>query len=221
MPSLGVVEAAQLLGLSPRRVRQMLADGSLVGKRVGRAWVLESEQLRRLENGRPEVGRPWNPASAWTVLGLANGESHDLSPVERSRAKQRLALGLDHLVGRLAARADRRWFYAHPGVLGRLADMPVVVRTGVSAAVEHGADLLVGEGFEGYVRAGDLDALMLQFRLESQPVRSNVLLRVVDDLVWPFGPGERAAWRAAVAVDLLESNDPRTSRAGALLMVDE
>lgn len=91
----------------------------------------------------------------------------------------------------------------------------------MSGAVEHGADLLVGEAFDGYVCASDLDELVSQFRLESQVDRSNVVLRVVDDLVWPFGPGQRVAGRAVVAVDLLESDDPRTSRAGALLMVDE
>lgn len=221
MSSLGVVEAANLLGLSPRRVRQMLADGSLVGSRVGRAWVIESEELRRLDNGRPQVGRPWNPASAWAVLGLANGESLDLSPVERSRAKKRLALGLGPVAGRLAARADDRWFYAHPGVLGRLADDPDVVRSGVSAAVEHGADLLVGEGFEGYVQVSELDALVAQFGLDSQAGRSNVRLRVVDDSVWPFQPGQRVAGPAVVAVDLSEARDPRTRRAGADLMAGE
>lgn len=221
MSSLGVVEAAQLLGLSPRRVRQMLADGSLVGKRVGRAWVVESEQLRRLDNGRPEVGRPWNPASAWAVLRLADGESLNLSPVERSRAKKRLALGLDRVAGRLVARANAQWFYAHPSVLGRLAGVDDVVRGGVSAAVEHGADLLVGEGFEGYVRVSDLDELVAQFGLDSQAARSNVLLRIVDDPAWPFLPGQRVAGRAVVGVDLFESDDPRTRRAGANLMAGE
>lgn len=221
MSSLGVVEAAQLLGVSPRRVRQMLSDGSLVGTRVGRAWLIQSEQLRRLENGRPEVGRPWNSASAWAVLALADGESPELSPVERSRAKKRLALGLDRVAGRLVARADGRWFYGHPSVLERLADVSDVVRSGVSAAAEHGADLLVGESFEGYVRVGDLDELVAQFSLEGQADRSNVLLRIVDDSVWPFEPGQRVAGRAVVAVDLFEADDPRTRRAGAELMVGE
>lgn len=221
MEPLGVAQAAKLLGVSPRRVRQMLAEGSLVGTRVGRAWIIDPEQLRRVEGRRAAVGRPWNTASAWAVLRLADGESQNLSPVERSRAKTRLGLGLDQLVGRLVARADHRWFYAHPGVLGRLANLPVLVRTGVSAAVELGADLLVAEAFEGYVRASDLDGLVGQFALEGQADRSNVLLRVVDDSVWPFEAGQRVAGRAVVALDLFESDDPRTSRAGALLMRDQ
>lgn len=215
---LGVAEAAAELGVSQRRVRQMLADGVLAGERVGRAWVISSEQLHEAGRHRRGVGRPWSAASAWAVLAMADGEKPILSPVERSRAKKRLAEGLESVSGRLGARANRRSFYAHPSVLIRLADVPGVVRAGVSAANAYGADLVVGEEFEGYVRVGDLDALVLQYGLDSDAARPNVLLRVVDDSVWPFRQGEGSAARAVVAVDLLESNDPRTQRAGAELL---
>lgn len=142
-----------------------LADDVLIGKRVGRAWVIESEQLRQVAHRRPEVGRPWSPVSAWALLALADGEDPDLSPVQRSRARKRLA--------------------------------------------------------EGYVRAGDFDDLVSQFGLDDQAARSNVLLRVVDDAVWPFQSSQVAAGRAVVAIDLLESDDPRSRRAGADLVVHE
>lgn len=218
MSVLGVAAAAVDLGVSPRRVRQMLADGVLAGERVGRAWVIESEQLRQVEHRRPEVGRPWSAASAWAVLGLADGEEPGLSPVERFRARKRLAQGLDCVAGRLCARANPQPFYAHPGVLNRLAEAPRVVRGGVSAAAAHGADLVVGDAFEGYVRAGDVAALVDRFGLDDQVSRPNVLLRVIEDVVWPFMPGQSAAGRAVVAVDLLESEDPRSRRAGADLL---
>jgi len=89
----------------------------------------------------------------------------------------------------------------------------------MSAAAEHGADLVLGEGFEGYVRAGDLDELVSQFGLDDQAARPNVLLRAVDDAVWPFQPGQIWAGRAIVAVDLLDSEEPRSRRAGADLLV--
>ncbi len=215
---LGVSEAAAELGVSPRRVRQMLADGVLVGERVGRLWVVGSEQLGQARHGRPEVGRPWSAASAWAVLALADGKEPVLSPVERSRAKKRLAEGLGSVSGRLKARADRQLFYGHPSVLDRIADVLGVVRSGVSAASVHGADLVVGEGFEGYVRASDLDALVSQFGLDSNSARPNVLLRVVEDDAWPFEPGQKSAGRSVVVMDLIESDEPRTHRAGAELL---
>ncbi len=210
--------AAEELRVSPRRVRQMLADGVFSAERVGRAWVIDAEDLRQVGHRRPEVGRPWSPRSAWAVLELADGEEPDLSPVERSRARKRLAQGLESVAGRLGARAERRRFYAHPGVLDRLAEAPAVVRAGISAAVEHGADLVAGDGFEGYLRAGDLDEFVSRFGLDDKAARPNVWLRIVSDVVWPFRPSQRAAGRAVIAVDLLESADPRARRAGAELL---
>lgn len=218
MPIVGVAEAAAELGVSPRRVRQMLADGVLAGEHVGRAWIIDSQQLQNFENRRAEVGRPWSPAAAWAVLSLADGEEVDSSPVQRSRARKRLAGGLGGAVGRLGVRAQRRRFYAHPGVLGQLGEAPEAVRSGMSAVVEHGADLVVGDEFEGYVRAGDVDEVVSRFGLDEQAARPNVLLRVVSDAAWPFRPGQRWAGRAVVAVDLIESDDPRARRAGAELI---
>lgn len=215
---LGVAEAAVMLDVSPRRVRQMLADGVLAGERVGRAWVIGSEQLHQAGHRRREAGRPWSAASAWAVLAMADGEKPILSPVERSRARKRLAKGLQSVSSRLGARSDRRWFYAHHSVLDRLPDVPGVVRAGISACSAHGVDLVVGEEFDGYVRDRDLDGLVSRCGLDSDAARPNVLLRVVDNAVWPFQPCQSSAGRAVVAVDLWESDDPRTQRAGAELL---
>ena len=217
MSMLGVAEVAAELGVSERRVRQMLADGVLDGERIGWAWVIDAGQLRSVRNLRPKVGRPWSAASAWALLALADGKEPELSPVERSRARKRLVEGLAHVLGRLAARADLRRFYAHPSVLDRLGQAPQIVRGGASAAAEHEVDLIAQDVFEGYLRASDLDALISRFALDGDAERPNVVLRVVDDAVWPFGEGQRAADRAVVAVDLLESDDARSRRSGVEL----
>jgi hypothetical protein len=47
--------------------------------------------------------------------------------------------------------------------------------------------------------------------------RPNVRLHAIDK-IWPFGPNERLAPAIVVALDLLESTDQRTSRAGKDLM---
>ena len=119
-------------------------------------------------------------------------------------------------VGRLAARCESRWFYAHPDVLDRLADE--VVRAGISAAAKHGAEPVISEGVEGYVRASEVERLVGQFAPDDQSARPNVLLQIVDEDVWPFGSDERYAAQSVVGVDLLESEDSRARRSGAKLL---
>jgi len=218
MPSLVVSDAAAELGVSQRRVRQMLASGELQGDRVGRSWILSAEEVERASRRGVDAGRRWNAASAWAVLCLAAGDEVELSPVERSRAKQRLAGGLESLIGRLSSRAHLKHFYAHPGVLDYLADAPAVVRGGVSAAAEYDAGLMVVGEFEGYVRDGDLDELISRFALDESADRHNVSLRIVPDHAWPFAAGQAIASMPVVAVDLLEADDPRARRAGAELL---
>jgi len=62
MSVVSVVDAAEALEVSPRRVRQLIADGHLRANRVGRSWVIERSDLDRLVVG--VTGRPWSPASA-------------------------------------------------------------------------------------------------------------------------------------------------------------
>ena len=55
---LSVSECAQILGVSPARVRQLIANGSLEATKVGRSWVLPEVAVydRLLKN--PSSGRP-------------------------------------------------------------------------------------------------------------------------------------------------------------------
>ena len=103
-------------GASSRRVRQMLAHGTLPGQRVGRTWVVDRADLQPLQHQRPPVGRPWEPASAWALLAMASGRAAGLSASQRSRARGRLDIGLEHFLERLVVRAEPRRCYAHPSV---------------------------------------------------------------------------------------------------------
>jgi len=213
-----VPQAAQELGVSPRRIRKMLADGKLPGQRLGREWVIDPRDLERVRLRRQPVGRPWNASSAWALLALANGEKPEMNPVERSRAKKRLSEhGLMPLVGRLRARAELRRVYGHPAVLARLAEEPAVVRSGVSAAADYGADIVASNEFEGYVSARKLKPLVDRYALDEDAEQPNIALHVVADRVWPFLPGVKVAPRFVVALDLLEADDERSRRAGAEL----
>ncbi|MCP3997716.1 MAG: helix-turn-helix domain-containing protein [bacterium] len=216
MNVVGVVEAAEYLEVSPRRVRQMLADELLAGHQVGREWVIERRAIESLRRHRGPAGRPWRASSAWAVLAIANGDGSGLSPVDRSRARRRLAEhGLVGLVARLGARAEIRRFYGHPSVLEHLAAEPNVVLSGVSAAANHGADIVASDSLEAYVPGAQVAALINQYGLDPGAERPNVVLRVVNDAVWPFAPEIEVASRSVVAVDLLGADDQRSRRAGA------
>jgi hypothetical protein len=110
-----------------------------------------------------------------------------------------------------------RRFYGHPSVLEPLAAEPEVVRSGVSAAASHGADIVTSDFLEAYVPEARIAVLVSRYGLDPDAERPNVVLRVVGEGVWPFAPEMDVAPRSVVAVDLLEADDERSRRAGAEL----
>ena len=70
---------------------------------------------------------------------------------------------------------------------------------------------------EAYVKASMVDALIERYALDERAERPNVILRVVADAFWPFAADAKCAPPLVVAVDLLESEDARSRRAGAEL----
>jgi excisionase family DNA binding protein len=208
-----VAEVASELEVSPERVRQLIASGALPAVRVGGRWVIEEEVVRRPD------GRPWSEAAAWCVLLLALGRPASWCSVkQRQRARRRLADGVESHAARLSARSSPEWFRGHPAALRRLARDGRIVSSGVSAASQAGADLVVADQVEGYVRSTDLDPLIGDFGLERVRIGDgSVQLRVVRD-IWPFESDERTAPRLVVALDLLDQRDERTRRAGKTLL---
>jgi hypothetical protein len=97
-----------------------------------------------------------------------------------------------------------------------LAQDPRVVRTGVSAAADHGADISAPGVVELYAPARAVPALGRTYHL-AEADEPNALVHVVDG-PWPFAAGVRVAPRHVVAFDLLDSDDERTRRAGRELL---
>ena len=219
MAIVGVTEAASQLGLTPRRVRQMISAGMLPARRVGRSWAIDERDLRLAGARRRPPNRPWKPASAWAVLAAADGfEPPSLTPYERHRVRKRLAVGLPNLIAHLSERARRRTFYAHPSTVDLVAAMPGVVRTAASAVDEHQIDLVGPGPAEAYVSQAVFEQIAANHPLEERTERPNLVLRVVADGDWPFPEGTVVAPRAVTAVDLLESDDERARRAGVQLL---
>ena len=217
MTFVGVQEAANRLGVSPRRVRQMIADRRLPAQRIGRAWAIDEVALDRTAS-RP-AHRPWKPASAWAVLAAADGQVPQGIPAhEKHRARKRLGHGLLAVADRLCERADRRSFYAHPADIARILALPGVVRTGPSAAADHDMDLVGGGTDEAYVSDFLLERVSTSYHIEERSERPNLILRVISDADWPFPDSAEVVPRTVAAIDLLESDDQRAQRAATEIL---
>ena len=63
---LSTLEAAKLLGVSSIRVRNLIYDGALPARKVGRSWVLREEDVMARLERRPGPGRPRKEAAKRT-----------------------------------------------------------------------------------------------------------------------------------------------------------
>jgi hypothetical protein len=94
-----------------------------------------------------------------------------------------------------------------------------VVPSGVSATVRHGLDLIGAEEAEAYVSDQTWRLLQEEFRLGSSP-SGNLVLRLpsVAEEILSVVLDREAMPVAVVAVDLLDSGDPRSRRTAAQII---
>lgn len=210
---LAPADAAVELGVSVRRVYDLIASGRLRAERIGRRLLVDQAAVDAWDRVRSPGGQPFSPRRAWGLLLLADDEPAPwLDPVSRSKLRAVLRVrDLRELRSRLERRADRHAFRAHPSDLRQLASEAGVMRSGVSAARDVGVDLVASDFLDAYVPGPQFDRLVRRYRL--RPSRDpNVILRRLPDVA--FGWGSRAvAPAAAVAIDLAEESDPRSQEA--------
>jgi excisionase family DNA binding protein len=217
---LSVAEAADRLGIGPVAVRQHVASGQLPAIKRGRSWWLDQQAVERMARQQFGGGRPLSPAMAWAVILLASGqEAAAEEAAGRNRYWSRMRAWLrDHPLNeyapRLRARAEIEEFDAHPSELRRILDRPDVLATGVSASDVAG---VFGEAsaVELYAPAGRRSAIVKKHALK--PGGGPVRIHWVPKNVWPLlnDAGDRRAPRAAILLDLLESDEPRARREAA------
>jgi hypothetical protein len=221
--SIPLSEAAQILKLSPARVRVLASQGLLPATKVADRWVVELDAVEQRRKERPPKGRRFTPQNAWGVLILASGEDLQLDPVVRSRLKKALLLeGLSELAPRLRDRAEVALCRSHPGEIPYVLEDEVLMRSGISAAGSVGSDLLPGREADGYVAESELRDFLDRHALHPAAggVEGNVRLRVVPDDVWNnlnFS-GRSVPPKAAVALDLAGERDARSHAAGKNLL---
>lgn len=214
---ISISEAAQVLELSPARVRAMASGGQLSASKIADRWLVERASVEQRKRRGAHGGRRFAPRNAWALLMLASGEEVEgIDPSVRSRLRRALALeGLAGLAPRLSRRAEVSLYRAHPGEIRHLIKDPVLMRSGISAAASHDVGLVSGSEADGYLPEAELRRFIKEHALSPAGFDGNVCLRVVPDDVWAILIGLSVAPEAAVALDLAEESDPRSAKAGA------
>lgn len=205
-------EAAKVLGVNESRVRALAGQGRLPAEKIGGRWLIRRSDLRRLRASPNPSGRPLTAQNAWATLLLASGEPVEgIDPSVLSRLKRTLRQSsVIELAPRLRLRAQELVMSAHPGEIHHILDDEAFLPTGVSATDE----LMTAGEAEGYVIESDLHAFTAGHALSSASSDSNVRIRVVPNGAEALLAGRSHAPAAAVALDLLQSPDPRASRIG-------
>jgi len=221
--SISVSEAAQILNLSPARVRVLVSQGLIPASKIADRWVVDLDAVEQRRKERPPKGRRFTPQNAWRALILASGEDLQLDPVVRSRLKKALLLeGVSELAPRLRDRAEVALCRSHPGEIPYVLEDEALMRSGISAAGSVGSDLLPGREADGYVAKSELQDFLDRHVLHPAAggAEGNVRLRIVPDDVWndlDFS-ARSIAPKGAVALDLAGERDARSQAAGKSLL---
>lgn len=203
-----------MMGVSPQRVRAMLAARRLQGRKVGRAWLVsDPERLVR----RPR-GRPLSAASAWALLALLAGDVPDWAdPAVVSRLRRRIRQGrIVQPLKESAPRAVVHHWRVLPQDIDKLKKEFPLVLSGLSARPPELDVVPIGQELDAYLAGRYLPQIERRFRPDRSPVRPNLVLRVPSHR-WILEQSDKAPL-PVVAADLLLSDDPRVARAAARLL---
>jgi excisionase family DNA binding protein len=220
-------DAAALLGVSTRRVQSLIEQGDLDAEQVGRMYLIRAESVAELSTRRAS-GRSLSTRMSWAVLlsdlgrtnwGVVSAE-YGLSRTDRQRVlalRQRAVEDWSWLARR---RATTGRYAVRDAYLGRLLNDSRVVRSGLSALRDHDVALTAQAGeAEFYVVAGERDDLLGDY-LARADAAGRVIVHAVDaDVIAHIHRAGGAVMTAmTVGVDLAESADTRTRRAGRNLI---
>lgn len=216
---LTVNQAATRLGVSDQEVRRLVRAGTLSAQRIGRTLVVADDAVDSRARLVVTRGRSVAARTAWALLWELSGERAGwLDRAGRSRLRSRLQRSTaEQLVAAVRFRADRHELRVLPAYRDQVLRADGVVASGMTAANAVGADIVaVGAADEIYCSAATLTRLRREFGLSNRG-ETNLIVRVprFDELTLT---GRAHMPAAVVAVDLAESSDVRTRRAGLTLL---
>src|SRR5215207_5866753 len=152
---IGVEKAASILGVSPQRVRAMIAAGNIPAERVGRAWVISEAEIARPR--RRSAGRPMSARMANAFLRVAADEQPAVAGSELTRLLRRLRQLADEshspdgdpadlLRAWMSERANRLALSVHPSDVGEILRDDRIQLSGVSHALAAMSGAPIAEG---------------------------------------------------------------------------
>ena len=192
-------DASLVLGVSAERVRQLVVAGDLPAQRFGNAWAVPRDALLARREMPALGGRPLGAKRAWGEI--ASGR---VDPELPGRYQRRA-----RVVRCEMSKAD----------VDSVPHLSNALVGGVRGAVGHGASLVDDGSIDLYLAGRAFDGLASVVAYVINPLGS-IRLRVVDDDAWEIIPAGPLAPPGAVALDLLESADPRHRIAAAELLDD-
>lgn len=217
-------QAAEQLGVTQQRIQTLFAAGDVRGRMVARRLLVDSADIQARLARRPGRGRPLAARVAWGMLWELSGErAHWLAASERSRLRTNIRkLNTDEVVLRVRRRATLHQYRILPTYVDRLAADAACIASGVSAASAVGADIVAIGFAEIYTARSTHDHLVKQYAMVAghNDADINVNLRVLDDDLVFLLSARTHMPSAVVACDLMESPEPRTRRAGTLVLSD-
>lgn len=186
---IGVREASQRLGVSDRRVRELINAGRIPARLIGGRYLVNEVDLVRA----PAVSRPMSARIAWAFIALLSGDPPDgVSASELVRLRKKLAhLDVEPdpallLRSWLARRCPARSYSAAPEDLAEIGQDERVVASGIS---DQRSGLSSAGEFEGYLAEDDVDGVAADYLL-SGIGKPNVVLHVhglAHDMPAPIG----------------------------------
>lgn len=199
---MSTAEAAKELGLSRRRVTELVRDGALEAQRLsGDRWVIEERSLAQFQIRDRISGRPWDSGIAWEIIQVLSGVVDEISPRAALRLRKADSRTLTAQVQRLikVEKYDARHLDAQDQHLFLTGDSAVKA---IDPRIHGGSDVLhaytdvdnVGRHFDA-VRYGQGNLALYSWRDGKQ--------RVVG--VPPA---------ALIAIDAARSGDSRVRNAG-------
>jgi excisionase family DNA binding protein len=225
---LSTQEAGEQLGVSARRVRALVEQGDLDAVRAGRTLLVSPESVGRHQARGAGTTRPLSERMSWAAM-LSDIGTTDVERVTRalglsSSEHQRLLRLGDRPTSDwswLARRRARTERYAVRGIyLADIVTTAGVLVSGISALHRYDVDLTTrGGAAEIYTGATEREALAREFMMRPD-APGNLIVHVLPEIdkMTRLLEGRTEMTATTVAVDLLESGEPRARRAGLELV---